>query len=246
MAYGFSQVPQPGNGFQQVHPENAGFSQPNDHQNPMAQAYARMALKRNGIQVPRGADAAALWRQFSQNRAVQNWGASQQAQQDPGAPDPWQHQGQDASMQSPQAPQGPPGGGQGQYIPGTPQTYGQPEELQGPFPHSGGLDRFVGRLPDGGYRGHALMQGLASSQDWRARIQQMAAGLSPANTIHRVANDPSQFGVHNPSGAAESALAIRKIAHVGEAHQAARKLASLLGHRRPSNSFRQTHDPNAY
>lgn len=55
--------------FQQV--GGPSFQQLDDSSNPQAQAYARMALARNGIHVPHGADAAAMWRQFSQQRMLQ-------------------------------------------------------------------------------------------------------------------------------------------------------------------------------
>lgn len=72
----YNQVPTPKNGYEQL----------DDAHNPAAQAYARAALAKNGVHVPPGADAAAMWRDWSAQRA-QRWAEERAA---PNTPDPWQ------------------------------------------------------------------------------------------------------------------------------------------------------------
>lgn len=57
-------------GWQQQLPTSQGFQQLDDAHNPAAQAYARQVLATNGIHPPPGADAAAIWRAFSAQRAA--------------------------------------------------------------------------------------------------------------------------------------------------------------------------------
>jgi hypothetical protein len=200
----------------------AAFSQLHDRNDPSAQAYARQALARNGIQVPRGADAAAMWRQFSQMRA----GAMHTAQAV--GPDPY-----DAGIR-----------------PGVPHDpYGESEQpgIYEASPISGptlGPREIAGRAPEGGFLS-GLARGMDSSMDWRTRIQQMAAALSPANTLHRVQNMSAQFQ-HQGGGSAEAAFA--RLQHVDQVHRHVAGLARTMTARRPSKAIpiRRTRDPQAY
>ena len=207
----FTQVPQGGGGFQQIHPQDAGYHQMHDSSNPAAQAYARHALAANGIHVPQGVDAAAMWRQYSAQRASQQQGAMAQG------PDPY-----DAGVNPNQ-----PVGGAQPYPAGPPQV---------------GPQQIGAMLPDGGMRhpaptGNApLDAGLGNIADWRNRIQTMAHNLSSAN-----ARQPATIDFqHNQGGPAESALALAKMTHVNQAHQAAKNLANLLAANRVHRHIRST------
>lgn len=215
----FTQVPQGGGGFQQIHPENGGFNQLHDSNNPAAQAYARAALARNGIHVPPGADATAIWRQFSQQRAGQQAGAQAQG---PDPYDPGVNPSQPLGGGAPMPPQHPmPDYGTG------PMGGGMPAPGPGPL----GAAQLGQRMPYGGFQPHhPLDQGLGNVQDWRNRIQLMAHNLSSAN--HHV--DMGQQFQHNLGGPAENAVGLAKMLHVNQAHHAAKNLAALLANTRPS------------
>lgn len=59
-----------------------------DAQDPRAQRYARMALKKNGIVVPAHVDAARIWRDFSGMRARAQAVARQAGPDAPDLPTP--------------------------------------------------------------------------------------------------------------------------------------------------------------
>lgn len=228
--------------FYQIHPENAGFQQLHDSNNPAAQAYARAALARNGIHVPPGADAAAMWRQFSSQRA----GLRNQAQAQ--GPDPY-----DAGVN----PNTPLGGPQTAtqptpYDPGA-GAAGMPGLPIGPRLEGGGFpgqERFPTGgehypLAPGGAGIHMAEEGMLANNNWKAMIQQMAASLNPANTLQRAQNIAGEFQ-HNQEGPAAAAL---KLSHVADVQRRVGALANAMSHKRPSRaiprrSIRST--PRAY
>jgi hypothetical protein len=162
----FTQLHPGSAGFTQLHPENAGFQQLHDSTNPAAQAYARMALARNGIHVGPGEDAAAMWRQFSAQRA------SAQAQAAQSGPDPYE------AGVNPNQPLGGP----------------TVDEQPQPSPPVMTPGEIGSRLPDGGFRHGMEGQPFGPNMlDWHTRIAQMANHLSSANM--RMPDSP-EFHAH--------------------------------------------------
>jgi hypothetical protein len=233
----FYQVPQGRTG---------GFTQLHDSNDPSAQAYARQALARNGIHVPPGADAAAMWRQFSQQRASGRAGAMAQG------PDPYDT-GVNPNMPlgGPQPlPPAAPGSGPVAGPPGPDMPMPGPGTFN-PGAGAPGLPQIGPRqigaqLPGGGFRHGMEGQGSGSMLDWihreaalsngnwRERIQQMAAALNPANTIHRAANNMSGEFHHVMDGPAAAAI---KLDHVANAQRRVAALTRSMSAKRPSRAI---------
>ena len=97
----------------------SGFTQVKDAQNPAAIAYSRQMLAAHGIQVPPGADATALWRQYSQNLMLQRNAARYTTE---ASPDMGVHPGQHAGGETfdPGTFTPDPSAGQGSFDPGIP------------------------------------------------------------------------------------------------------------------------------
>ena len=205
------QAPQ-GNGFQQVNPANGGFQMVNDAHNPAAQAYARQALAHNGIHVPPGVDATAVWRDFSLKRAQNQYTTHLNEPAGDGPIDPAIQAGMQGGQ--PQAAQQDPG----PIDAGIQAGMNSPHAALSPLLQAAAQ----GQLPA---RHQALnMNGLvanANNQDWRMRIASMANQLQ---------HDP-QFQTLQ-GGPAEAAVS--RLLHVHQATHAARAMATQLSARRPS------------
>ena len=170
------------------------FQQLDDSTNPAAQSYARMALARNGIHVPPGADAAAMWRQYSQSRALQQNQAMFQSQNE--VPDMGVAPGASAP------PQGQP------PAPGIGAQVGQ---------------HIVGRLPEGGYspdvhpRQQMLdMNGIVAqnaNNDWRMRIAAMASNLQNNPQFQALQGGPAEHAMNRLLHVGQATMAARGLAH---------------------------------
>lgn len=176
------------------------YQQLDDSSNPAAQAYARQALAHNGIHVPPGADAAAMWRQFSAQRGLQRNEANFMSQGE--APDMGVTPGQ---------------------IPPSHGMEGQPGN-----PQIGALvgAAIAHRLPDGGYNPAMAMNGLmahANNQDWRSRIAAMAEGLNN-HQFHTLQGGPAESAMNRLLHVHQATRSAQAMAKALSARRPSRKI----------------------
>lgn len=194
-----------------------GFERLRDSEDPAAQNYARRALAANGIHVPHGADAAAMWRDFSRNRMLQTNAAQVQAPGDlMGNPMDDVANGVHGLAMATAAPQ---------------------QSVQASMVGPSGRRSYPG-LQQGPATARMPVQGLAQGPgsprvptDWRARISDMASALAPGETLSHLKD--FQFAAQNVGPAEDK---FRRLSQVTNAHGAAARLALMLQSRKPSRA----------